>query len=153
MRAGWHINLAQSKDIKTLVAIEQAVFKQTDGRISKRQFHYHQQKQTGLWVIKDQQEQVAGYILVLYYKRSVRLYSLAIAPQLQGLGLAKLLLNHVINHEKTKHFQRITLEVRDSNKKAQQLYKSLGFTKSKVKKNYYEDEDAIKMALIVGVSD
>ena len=52
-------------------------------------------------------------------------------------------MNFGIDYMKDNQVSTITLEVRPSNKKAQELYRKLGFNKVAIRRNYYKDnEDA-----------
>ncbi|WP_290771279.1 ribosomal protein S18-alanine N-acetyltransferase [Anaerofustis sp.] len=65
----------------------------------------------------------------------------------RGLGYGKKLLDLIIRHALKKGITDMTLEVRESNQTAINMYKSLGFKTYGKRKNYYEDnkEDAYIM--------
>lgn len=73
-----------------------------------------------------------------------RLYTFCIDPALRGNGFGKEYLKLRLEEFK-KNYKKITLEVRESNYSAIKLYESLGFKKKKILKDYYLDEDGIKM--------
>lgn len=77
---------------------------------------------------------------------SVRLYTFCIDPAFRGKGFGKEYLKLRLK-DLQKNFKKITLEVRVSNSSAIKLYESLGFKKKKTLRNYYLDEDGIKMEI------
>lgn len=67
------------------------------------------------------------------------------------MGLGRQLLNELITQLRQKGILTLWLEVRESNKKAQALYDSLGFNQVDIRKNYYptldgKRENAVVMA-------
>ena len=60
-------------------------------------------------------------------------------------GIGTILLNHIINIFRSKKYNKIFLEVKESNTIAQEFYSSFGFKRTGERKNYYKDENAILM--------
>lgn len=73
--------------------------------------------------------------------------NIAIDPQVRGKHLGEALLQRMMVLAISLGAQRMTLEVRVSNKVAQRLYEKMGFTSYGVRKRYYTDnnEDALIM--------
>ncbi len=73
--------------------------------------------------------------------------NISVDPQHQRKGIASMLLKNVINACLQNGINCSTLEVRESNLPAIQLYKKFGFHVSAVRKKYYPDnqENAIVM--------
>ena len=139
---------AQLADLDALVRLENEVFKASDGLLSRRAFRYHLTSKNELLVARSAKgsRQIMGYILSLKHKYSTRIYSLAISPEFQRQGIAKLLINQVIENSVNNGIYTLKLEARVSNLKAINLYQSLGFTALSIRENYYEDaEDAYCM--------
>lgn len=88
-----------------------------------------------------------GYIGVWRIVGEGHITNIAIDPQFRGLGIGSLLLKSIIDTMKTKNIFALTLEVRASNYKAQNLYKKFGFKEEGRRPRYYSDndEDAIIM--------
>ena len=83
---------------------------------------------------------VAYSVLLLPKKRtSARIYSIAVLPSYRGRGLGKELLICNINKAQSQGYQRLNLEVREDNTGAISLYEILGFRKTGIKENYYQD--------------
>jgi len=64
-------------------------------------------------------------------------------------GNAKILINKLIEIAKENKSEKINLEVRVSNKAAQELYKSCGFEIVGIRKGFYTDEDGYTMSLFL----
>ncbi len=96
------------------------------------------------FVLHDGQKYV-GYILFLFSKTIVTIASLGVIKSEQKKGYGQLLLKKVIELFGEKY--NIDLDVRMSNKRAQNLYKKNGFEAKYLKENYYWQlkEDAIYM--------
>lgn len=136
------ISKAKKSDAKELFKIECEVFKDDCMAMKLGSFYYHINKNI-LYKV-EVNKNIVGYILWLKRKSFLRLYSLAILEQFQGMKIAsKLLIYSLKNIEK----KSLHLEVRISNSKAINLYKKFGFKKIKVLKDYYKNEDALIMRL------
>lgn len=85
----------------------------------------------GIWIILDE-----GHIT-----------NIAVSKQFRNLGIGKALFATLIEYSAHLGVSYITLEVRKSNTIAQKMYKSLGFYRVSIRKEYYEDnqEDAYIM--------
>ena len=70
--------------------------------------------------------------------------NIAVRQDCRGRGLGRMITRALMQYASNLGAEYLTLEVRQSNVKAQNLYKSLGFMKVNVRKRYYEDtgEDA-----------
>ena len=70
--------------------------------------------------------------------------NIAVRQDCRGRGLGRMITRALMQYASNLGAEYLTLEVRQSNATAQNLYKSLGFVKVSVRKRYYEDtgEDA-----------
>jgi ribosomal-protein-alanine acetyltransferase len=140
---------AQISDIPELTQLEQMVFTPADGIITKKQFRYHIRKGKNLLLVaklKNTPHTIIGYILVLIYTKSARIYSLAVTPEHQGQKVGRALLQASITQVLAKEITNIHLEFRKENTGAQKLYRSIGFTITGMRRNYYgKQQDAVLM--------
>jgi len=85
----------------------------------------------GMWVILDE----------------CHVTNIAVHPEYRGIGAGALIVEALLDICRYERAASITLEVRKSNKVAQNLYKKYGFAEEGIRKNYYEDnrEDAVIM--------
>ncbi len=104
------------------------------------------------WVLCEG-ERILGYGVVQIVVGEAELMNITVDPKLQGRGLGKHLLLHLIAVAKTGA-DTLFLEVRPSNAAAIGLYNALGFNEVGLRRNYYPAkgggrEDALMMALVL----
>lgn len=102
------------------------------------------------WVIRDTEERLLAYFLLMYVVEEVHLLNITVRPDLQGLRLGSKLIDKVIALARDAAMPSVLLEVRPSNQHALAVYRHLGFQQIGVRKNYYPAagvtrEDAIVM--------
>jgi len=90
---------------------------------------------------------VIGYIGAHNILSEVFITNISVLPSFRRRGVASKLLKHIIDISVSENADLITLEVRESNMAAIELYQKFGFQKAGVRKAYYEKptEDAILM--------
>jgi ribosomal-protein-alanine N-acetyltransferase len=95
---------------------------------------------------------VAGYGILSIAAGEAHLLNVCVAPELQGGGLGRRLVMHMLDLADRYKAHTVYLEVRPSNAVARALYKSLGFRRIGVRKSYYPAlpgdvrEDALQLA-------
>ena len=103
----------------------------------------------GCWVVESR-IWVEGYAIMSTAAQESHLLNLCVRPESQGRGLARRMLEHVLEHSRSEGSRTLFLEVRPSNHRAVELYRSMGFCELGVRPNYYPDakghEDALVMA-------
>lgn len=92
---------------------------------------------------------IIGYAVVLLAAGEAHLLNITIAPDWQGLGWGRLLLQKIVTRVRCNGIETIWLEVRPSNAVAQRLYSSAGFLDVAIRKNYYPAPDGREDALIM----
>lgn len=136
---------AQSADLEGLVALENASFA-TD-KLSRRSFRHWLSSDHRALLLAEWAGLVAGYILIIYHPgtRLARIYSLAVAPQLRGNGIAKTLMLAGEQAARDDGRLYLRLEVSVDNTPAIRLYEALGFQKFGLYRDYYQDhKDALR---------
>lgn len=136
---------AQSADLEGLVALENASFA-TD-KLSRRSFRHWLSSDHRALLLAEWAGLVAGYILIIYHPgtRLARIYSLAVAPQLRGKGIAKTLMLAGEQAARDDGRLYLRLEVSVDNTPAIRLYEALGFQKFGMYRDYYQDhKDAVR---------
>jgi len=151
-----HLVIREAKiaDKVALLQIEEMSFPHEHlHRIQPRQMRYLLTKaQAKTWVAEKNGVVVAYAMVFLPVKRRVsRLYSLAVMPTYRGQGIARMLMQVVLETNIVAHFCCMRLEARASEHSLIAFYQSLGFTIVSSKVSYYEDgEDACCMQRISG---
>jgi glutathione synthase/RimK-type ligase-like ATP-grasp enzyme/ribosomal protein S18 acetylase RimI-like enzyme len=90
----------------------------------------------------------AGAVIFFTFRRSVRIYSLAVLPAFRGAGVGEQLLKAVFDDARLAGISAVTLEADAANPRLLEWYRSFGFTPRTVIADYYADgEDALRMGL------
>lgn len=94
------------------------------------------------YFLLEEDEQLIGLLAISIMMAELEVTNIAIHPDFQGQGLAKLLLTELSGFTGT-----LFLEVRQSNFAAQKCYEKFGFEIYHTRKNYYDKplEDALLM--------
>lgn len=90
-----------------------------------------------VFVEKDTRESILGHCVVMPGFEEAHLLNITIHPKFRRKGIAKSALEALQKSCLERKFQRILLEVRESNFEAIRLYHSLGFEQIGVRKGYY----------------
>ncbi|MDD2790438.1 MAG: GNAT family N-acetyltransferase [Sulfurimonas sp.] len=139
------ISQASLTHLEALCELENAIFDAQSFPLSKRNFIYHLKK--GNIFVAQEQTQLVGYILIFSYKKSLRIYSLAVDERFRGQNIGMQLIEYVKDLANAAHKRKLTLEVKTSNKNAIRFYEKFGFKIMKILKEYYPSEDGYKMGL------
>jgi ribosomal-protein-alanine N-acetyltransferase len=140
------IRRMRSEDLDVVLAIEQASFSTPWSLASFR--NLLARADADLWVAVVEDE-VIGYTVVWYAATECELGNLAVAPQQRCRGVGRSLLEWTLRKAKERGAERVFLEVRVSNRVAQDLYRSRGFVQVGLRRRYYRapTEDARVMCL------
>ncbi|WP_454901745.1 ribosomal protein S18-alanine N-acetyltransferase [Aggregatibacter sp.] len=139
------ISPIEAQDFDALYAIEQAAHAMpwSLGTLKNNQA----ERYLNLKIVEG--HQIYGFAICQTVLDEATLFNIAIDPQKQGLGLGRQLLNELITQLRQKGILTLWLEVRESNKKAQALYDSLGFNQVDIRKNYYPTPDGKRENAVV----
>lgn len=132
-------------DLDQLVTLENASFE--IDRLSRRSFRHWITTEHRALLVAEVAGKIVGYILIIYHPgtRLARIYSLAVAHQQRGAGIAKLLMAAGEQEAIEDGRLYLRLEVGIDNSAAINLYEALGFQKFGVYHDYYEDhKDALR---------
>lgn len=93
-----------------------------------------------------------GYFVAMKGVDEVHLLNLTVAPDFQGQGWGRVMLDTLAQWSRGQGAQWLWLEVRASNQRAQMIYTSHGYRRVGERKGYYPDgmskrEDAVVMSL------
>jgi len=97
-------------------------------------------------------EMLVGYGSIFIVSDEAYVNNIAVLKDFRNKGIAKSIVNELIDICKLKKCEFITLEVRESNFPAISLYEKQGFEKITIRKNYYSNpvENAIIMTKYFG---
>lgn len=135
------IRLAEISDVKDIANIENQCF--STPWSEKSIAESIENENTYLYVAFDDDNNAVGYMGVQIFSGEGYVTNVATLPQYRRQGIAKQLIHRALKN----NMEFLSLEVRQSNFSAIQLYKSLGFEKVGVRPKFYRcpDEDAVLM--------
>ena len=99
------------------------------------------------YLIVEVDQKVVGYCGVWIIIDEAHITNIALLPEYRGLKLGEALMAKIMELAREMGALRVTLEVRVSNERAQNLYRKFGFEEGAIRKQYYTDnmEDALVM--------
>jgi ribosomal-protein-alanine N-acetyltransferase len=94
---------------------------------------------------------LVGYVVAWFLQEEVHLLNIAVATGYQRRGVGFRMMRYLLDLASNENKDIITLEVRESNEAAIELYKSFGFVPVGIRHQYYRDdkENALLMARYV----
>lgn len=123
------IRPARKDDLAAAHAMEQSSF--TTFGLSKRQLQYHQQRDSSIFLVAEQAEQVVGdgVALIRQHKNgfSGRIYSLVVRDDCRGQRIGGKILSALLAELASRGVTRVYLEVEETNAAARRLYERAGF--------------------------
>ncbi|SME88174.1 Ribosomal protein S18 acetylase RimI [Tistlia consotensis] len=128
-------------DVDALVALENRCF--DSDRLSRRSFHHLLTRGHAALSLAERDGRLLGYALVLFHGQTAlaRLYSLAVAQEARGQGVARRLLTVAEADALAEGCAVLRLEVRADNAPAIALYRDAGYRRFAVVPDYYEDHE------------
>ncbi|AGC45935.1 ribosomal-protein-alanine acetyltransferase [Myxococcus stipitatus DSM 14675] len=148
---GFSIRRMTLDDLAAVMALEQAAFKNPwSAELLKRELEH---EWSTILLVEEPRESVPPLLLGLaifwIVHDEVHVLNVATAPQHRRRGVARAVMEEVLERGKGRRCSLATLEVRKSNEPAIQLYRSFGFRPVGIRPNYYADEreDAVVMVL------
>ncbi len=101
------------------------------------------------WVYEVERTTI-GYAVLMFAVDEAHLLNLSIAPDWQGKGYGRSLLDAMVRTAKDHGCVFISLEVRPSNPGAIRLYQKAGFREIALRKGYYPADRGREDALVMG---
>jgi ribosomal-protein-alanine N-acetyltransferase len=132
-------------DLDAVTAIEEATFAIPWSRESFRQ--ELTRNAVARYLVAEEDGKILGYAGAWVILDESHITNIAVREEARGRGIGKKLTAELLQILSNLGASYATLEVRVSNERAQNLYKSLGFISVGKRKRYYEDnnEDAFLM--------
>jgi ribosomal protein S18 acetylase RimI-like enzyme len=126
-------------DLEALCKLENQIF-ETD-RMSRRALRRLLASPSAAILVAQSGGDIAGVAVVLFRatSRIARLYSIGVAPQHIGRGIAKALLAAAETAARARHSTALRLEVHEKNSAAIKLYRGSGYCEFGRHHQYYQD--------------
>lgn len=139
----------ESRDLDQIVEIEQEAFPEP---WTRGMFCQEISSPMSKFYVALLGDTLIGYVGYWQVVDEAHITSVTVRKDYRGRGYGRALTDHIIRVAANEGLTRATLEVRVTNVIAQNLYKSLGFRKTGLRKGYYKktNEDAIIMARNIG---
>ena len=143
--ANVRIRRMRMRDVDAVAAIEEATFARPWSRESFRQ--ELERNKAARYLVAEKNGQVVGYAGAWIIIDESHITNIAVTEEERGRGIGRKLTEALMQYISNLGAAYATLEVRVSNERAQNLYRSLGFVSVGKRKRYYEDngEDAYLM--------
>ena len=129
-------------DLPDVIAIERATFSTpwTEGV-----FRDELAAPSRTYLVAEEADQLVGYVGIMSVGGDTHITTVAVASDSSGRGIGTRLVLAGVEAGLAAGGRSLTLEVRSSNRRAQDLYRRFGMGPVGVRKHYYRDEDAIIM--------
>ncbi len=141
----------RESDIPSVVEIENISFTTPWSEILFFNEIYKQRSIAKVAVIEEacSVQRVVGYICANFVADEGHILNLAVHPDFRKKGIAKTLVENILEELKETECRFLYLEVRASNNAARELYEGFGFSVVGTRKKYYNkpEEDAVVMML------
>lgn len=133
------------KDVDAVTAIEEATFARPWSRESFRQ--EKTRNAAARYLVAEENGEIIGYAGAWIILDESHVTNIAVREDCRGRGIGRALTAELLRTLSSLGASYATLEVRESNGRARNLYQSLGFVSVGRRKRYYEDnnEDAFLM--------
>lgn len=123
------------EDIEQVYAIETCLFSMP---WSKEDFTSSIDHPQNMYLVVDNGGKIAGYCGLWSVLDEGQITNVAVDPAFQNQGIGSLLIGELLRKGRERGLTAFTLEVRESNKYAIQLYKKYGFEEAGIRPNFYE---------------
>ncbi len=134
-------------DIDSVIKIEKSSFNEAEAYQMSHFEELYKQHPKG-FIVAEILGQVIGYIIGYVSDEVGEIDSIAIDERFRHFGIARELVQTILNDFKQKGIKTFSLEVRTTNESAILFHKSMGFEVEKVYNNYYDDgADAYLMTM------
>ena len=133
------LRAATIADLDALVTLENRCF--DDDRISRRQFRHLLNRGHASLIVAEEAGGLLGSLVLLFSRGTgtARLYSIAVAPEARGRGIARTLVEQAETEAWREERAWMRLEIRKDNPASIALFESMGYRRFGSHPNYYAD--------------
>lgn len=125
-------------DLQQICHLEQQLF--INDSWDKTALHSLATQDYNYFFVLSSDNKIIGYCIVQVMFDTAEILRIGIDKNFQGQGLAKQLLQYVLDFLHTTDSEKLLLEVRGDNVSAIKLYQNFEFTQIHVRKNYYKNQ-------------
>ena len=149
MPTGIIIRKAEFTDIDSIFKIEE----ESINSWSYDQFIQELSNEFSIFLAAEIENSIVGYAAAWRVADEVQINSISVKKNFRKQGVGGRLLAEIIKDDHDKVYSRAILDVRSKNIEAINFYTDNGFTKTGIRKNYYNDDDAVLMEKILQNED
>lgn len=135
LAAVWHIRAFRPADLPLLMELARICF----GSSAWGESHFAPRAGRVVWVAENGDLAPVGYCVIECVADEAELQAVAVAAGWRRLGVGAALLATARATAHERGAQRVYLEVRESNRGAQEFYRRFGFAVSGTRPGYYRD--------------
>ena len=132
------------EDVEAVACLEQTCFSES---WSENLLRSGLECSLDTYLVYGAESRILGYCVFRCLGNEGELQRIGVEPEFRGRGIARKLMEAMFTLARMKGVQTMSLEVRESNEKARNLYESCGFKQEAVRRGYYHNplEDALIM--------
>lgn len=136
------------EDIDQVVEIEKQLFSSPWDRDA---FEYELEQPCAESYVVAERDRVVAYLMAWSLLDEMHVLNVAVIAELQHQGIARNMLELVIDKAQAQQVRMVHLEVRESNARAIRLYEKIGFKTVGRRRKYYDNptEDALLMTYFI----
>jgi [ribosomal protein S18]-alanine N-acetyltransferase len=135
-------------DIQAVSAIERRCYAT---QWHENAYHTELANRSACYLVARLENEIVGYAGMWVIMDEAHITTLAVSPEHRGKKIGERLLLGLLEEAAYRGGSRATLEVREHNVVAQNLYRKYGFREAAIRKNYYTDNQ--ENALVMWVDD
>ena len=143
------IRKAQFTDIDSVLEIEQ----ESINSWSYDQFIQELNNEFAVFIVAETNNGIAGYAVAWRVADEIQINSISVKKNFRKQGIGSKLLAEIIMNGTDRVYSAAILDVRSKNTDAIKFYTNNGFTKTGIRKNYYDNDDAVLMEKILQDED
>ncbi len=136
------IRNARTSDLDTVCSLENEWMQSPWSRTG---FENELSNSFSRFVVAETEEGIAGYAVAWEVCDEIQLNRIVVRGDRRRRGLGRALLDYIILELSPPGDRRVLLEVRARNEAARSFYRTAGFVETGLRKQYYEDDDAVLM--------
>lgn len=141
-RSEIHIRWMIRRDMPSILNIEEKSF---EFPWSEETFIHYLRQRNCIGMVAQMKEEVVGYMIYELHSQRLQLLNFASSPSTRNIGVGSAMVDKLISKLSFDRRNRIVVEVRETNLKAQMFFKSRGFRAIGILRDHYLDnveEDA-----------
>lgn len=140
MKTSLNVRKAEKQDLLAIYEIERLSFKDPYPPFFIEMLR---NLNPSTFFVAETEKEIVGYLITTKDKCTGHIVSLAVLPQQRRTGIGSALMKTGLEILQRLEVETVRLEVRESNREAQQFYETHGFEYNHRIVGYYGDEDAL----------